>query len=77
MGREVHAWMVLLRTAPCVCVAVTHRASWEAAAKLMDAKERAREEGEKGSEAALARPSGRQVPVLQHSRSEGRWMSMQ
>lgn len=32
----------------CVCVAVTHQASWEAAAKLMDAKERQREEGEEG-----------------------------
>lgn len=36
----------------CVCVpvrvAVTHQASWEAAAKLMDAKERQREEGGAG-----------------------------
>ena len=38
----------------CVCVAVTHQASWEAAAKLMDAKERQREQGgrEGGGESA-------------------------
>ena len=37
-----------------VCVAVTHQASWEAAAKLMDAKERQREQGgrEGGGESA-------------------------
>ncbi len=37
-----------------VCVAVTHQASWEAAAKLMDAKERQREEGEEGEEGGSA-----------------------
>lgn len=58
----------------CECVAVTHRASWEAAAILMDAKERQREEGRERRE---ARPSGRRVPVLQHCRSDGRWMSME
>lgn len=52
MGREVRAWIVLMGIALCACmcvfVAVTHQASWEAAAQLMDAKEVQREEG--GSE---------------------------
>lgn len=40
----------------CVCVAVTDRASWEAAAKLMDAKEQNRKGGgEEGGSAGEAK----------------------
>lgn len=52
----------------CVCAAVTHQASWEAAAKLMDAKERQREEGEE--EGRLSQV-GDKCLLLQQCRSEG------
>lgn len=44
----------------CVCLAVTHQVSKEAADKLMNAKK----EGRRGER-------GRQAPVLQQCRSEG------
>lgn len=37
-----------------VCAAVTHQASWEVAAKLMDAKERQREQRRGGRECWLS-----------------------
>lgn len=40
---------MLLSMPVCVCVAVTDQASSEAAAKLMDAKERQREEEREGA----------------------------